>query len=199
MSPKIQEGFAMVAPTLKRTDTTVVGGTTWKIDPLYSSIDFSVKHMKIATVHGHFDDFRGTFRFDPDRPSRTKVEVEIDAASINTGIRKRDNHLRSPDFFDVVAYPSITFVSTEVTPISSFSRHNWLMTGALSVHGITRSVELSVKQIGDIRDGAADSIEFAATGTIKRKWFGMEFNLPIDVVADEIRVSISIHANRIDS
>jgi polyisoprenoid-binding protein YceI len=189
----------MVAPAMMRAETTVVGGTTWKIDPLYSSIDFSVKHMKIATVHGHFDDFRGTFRFDPDRPSRSKVEVEIDASSINTGIRKRDNHLRSQDFFDVAAYPTITFVSTEVTPISSFSRHNWLMTGALSVHGVTRSVELSVKQIGEIRDGAADAIEFAATSIIKRKWFGMEFSLPIDVVADEIRVSVSILAKRIDS
>jgi polyisoprenoid-binding protein YceI len=189
----------MVAPTLQRTGTGLVSGTSWMIDPFYSSIDFSVKHMKIATVHGHFDDFRGTFRFDPDRPTRSKVEVEIDASSINTGIKKRDNHLRSSDFFDVAAFPSITFVSTEAEPVSAFSRHNWLMTGTLSVHGVTRTVELAVKEIGPVRDGTSDTIEFVATGTIKRKWFGMEFNLPIDVVADEIHVSISIQAHRIDS
>ncbi len=189
----------MVAPTMHRADSAVAQGTTWRIDPLYSSIDFSVKHMKIATVHGHFDDFGGTFRFDPDRPSRSRVDVEIVTGSVSTGIAKRDAHLRSSDFFDASLYPAITFTSTEFEPISSFSRQNWRMTGTLSIHGVARSVELAVKQVGQIDAPAADTIEFVATGTIKRKWFGMEFNLPIDVVSDEVRVSISVQAHRIAS
>lgn len=189
----------MVAPTMQRADSAVARGTTWKIDPLFSSIDFSVKHMKIATVHGHFASFRGTFRFDPDRPSRSKVDVELDTASISTGIGKRDAHLRSSDFFDVARYPTITFTGTEFEPVSAFSRHNWRLTGTLSIHGVTRAVELAVKQVGKLDDAWADTIEFVATGTVKRKWFGMEFNLPIDVVADEVKVSISVQAHRIPS
>ncbi len=182
----------MVATVLNRANPAVTEGTLWTIDARHSSITFSVKHMKIATVHGRFDRFGGTIRFDRDRPARTEVAVEIDAASIDTGIGKRDDHLRSPDFFDIAECPFITFRSLEVEPISSFSLHSWRMSGTLTIHGVTRNVELDVRETGRRDAGPGGPLAFEATGVIKRKWFGMEFNLPIDVVADEVKVSASV-------
>jgi polyisoprenoid-binding protein YceI len=188
------------SPTLQRARIAAVAGTMWKIDPVHSTIGFTVKHMMFATVHGRFDSFRGTIRFDRDRPWNTAVEAEIDAATIATGIRKRDEHLRSADFFDVAAWPTISFRSIRIRPVHGGGRNHWLVTGELTIRGATRPVDLVVRQTGAPGRPYADDIEFAATATINRKDFGMEFNLPIEggglVVGDEVRISLVIRANR---
>src|SRR5215217_3353053 len=102
--------------------------------------------MMVATVRGRFRGFRGAIRFDRDRPDDAKVDVEIDAASIDTGIKKRDDHLRSADFFDIAVYPMIMFRSTRIESVTRFGRHRWRMTGDLTMGGVTRPVELDVEQ-----------------------------------------------------
>jgi polyisoprenoid-binding protein YceI len=155
--------------------------------------------MMIATVHGRFSSFRGTIRFDRDWPDDAEVAVEIDAGSVDTGIKKRDDHLRSADFFDVAAYPAIVFRSTRVKPVSPFDRHRWQMVGDLTIRGVTRTVELATEQTGGPAGWDGDVVEFKATAKINRKDFGMEFNLPIDgggFVGDEVKIAITVQANR---
>jgi len=209
----------VATPTLQRTETTssetttAPGGTaaapartpatttTWTIDPQHSTVGFSVRHMKFATVHGHFNDFHGTIQFDADHPWDARVNAEIDVASIDTGIKKRDDHLRSCDFFDVATYPVITFRSTRIRPAAPGGRNRWLVIGDLTIHGITRIVELSVEQTGAPGGRSTNVIEFTATTKISRKKFGMAFYRPIEsgelVVGDEVTVSIAIQATRI--
>jgi polyisoprenoid-binding protein YceI len=187
----------MEVQTLQRTGVAIDAGATWTIDPTHSTIGFSIKHMIFATVHGHFNGFQGTIRFDDDRPQDTSVEVQIDAASIDTGIRKRDDHLRSADFFDVATYPGITFRGTRVEPVSPLRRDRWRVAGDLTIHGVTRPVELAVEQTGggpDLWD--VEVASFAATTQISRKDFGIGLNLPLEkgefVIGDDVKIVIDV-------
>ncbi len=191
----------MATPTLQRAETAADTGTGWSIDPDHSTIGFSVKHVFVATVHGRFRGFRGTIRFDDNHPYDAAVEVEIDAASIDTGITKRDEHLRSADFFDVATYPTIAFRGTRVEPASPLRRDRWRVTGDLTIHGVTRPVELVVEQTGsgpDLWD--VEVASFAATATISRKDFGIGLNLPLEkgefVIGDDVTVAIAVRAQK---
>jgi len=186
----------MEAPTQERTHAAVA--TTWTIDPVHSTVEFSVKHLKVATVRGRFSGFTGTIRFVSGRPAL--VEAVIDAASIDTGIQKRDNHLRSSDYLDVTTYPTIAFRGTSFRPVNANGRTGWIVQGALTIHGVTQPVELKVEQLGIQDPDATDVLEFGATSRIKRSAFGMTFSLPIEggglVVADEITIALGIKAHR---
>jgi len=194
----------MSTPTLQRAETPAVAGTVWRIDPTRSSIGFSIRHMTFATVHGHFGSFEGTIRFDPEHPNDAVVEAQIDAATIDTGIAKRDDHLRSADFFDVTTYPVIAFRSTRVTPINPLFGHPRMrVLGDLTLRGVTRPVELAVEQTGEPAGWDAEVIGFTATARIHRKDFGMVFNLPVAngglVVGDEVRITIAVQARNVTS
>jgi polyisoprenoid-binding protein YceI len=202
VTPTLQreEPAAGAAPAQATATPTV---TTWRIDPTHSSVGFSVKHMVFATVHGKFDGFRGIIRFDADRPWDASATAEIDAATIETGIRKRDDHLRSADFFDVATWPTIAYQSTRIRPAIPGGRNRWVVFGELTMHGVTRPVELAVEQIGAPGQRSANIIEFTATATISRKDFGMAFYRPIEsgelVVGNDVTISITVQANRITS
>jgi polyisoprenoid-binding protein YceI len=194
-----EEGFLMESQTLQRAEIAAAASTLWKIDPVNSAISFSVKHMVVATVHGRFDGFRGTIRFDGNDPYEAVVDVEIDAASINTGITRRDEHLRSADFFDVVTVPTFTFRSTRVEPASLFRRDHWLVVGDLTMHGVTRSVELAAERTdGSQNPSDADVISFVATTKINRKDFGIGLDLPLEkgefVIGDDVKIAIDVQA-----
>jgi polyisoprenoid-binding protein YceI len=187
----------METQTLQRAGVVAGAGTLWSIDPDHSTIGFPVKHMLIATVHGRFGGFRGAIRFSDVRPENALVEVQIDAASIDTGIKKRDEHLRSADFFDVAAYPTITFRSRRVEPASPLRRDRWLVAGDLTMHGVTRSVELAVEQTGggpDLWD--VEVASFAATTKISRKDFGIGLDLPLEsgefAISDDVKIVIDV-------
>ena len=173
--------------------------TMWTIDPSHSTIGFSVKHLMVATVHGRFNGFSGSLEFAGDRP--VAVAAQIDAATIDTGIKLRDDDLRSANFFDVATYPTITFRSTRFQPVSSREPNRWLVAGDLTMHGVTRTVELAAEQTGAPERRDTNVLGFEVTGTINRKDFGMEFNLPIEggglVVGNDIKIAISVQANRI--
>ena len=187
----------MEAQTLQRAGIAADAGTTWTIDPIHSTIGFSIKHMLVATVHGRFDGFRGTIRLDDNHPDDAAVEVEIDAASIDTGIKKRDAHLRSADFFDVAAYPTIAFRGMRGEPASPLRRERWRVAGELTMHGVSRPVELAVEQSGggpDLWD--VEVASFAATATISRKDFGVGLDLPLEkgefVIGDDVKIAIYV-------
>lgn len=186
----------MESPTLERTGSAVE--TTWTIDPDHSTVGFTIKHLKVAKVHGRFTGFTGTIHFVGRRP--TRAEARIDASTIDTGIRKRDNHLRSADYLDVATYPTISFRGTTFRPVNAHGRAGWIVQGDLTIHGVTQLVELDVEQLGIQNPDAADVLEFGATSRIKRSAFGMTFSLPIEggglVVADEISIVLGIKALR---
>src|SRR5688572_21656813 len=116
--------------------------STWKIDPNHTSAGFKVRHLGIASVRGSFSDVQGEVSTDENDLTKTKVNVEIGANSINTGIEKRDNHLRSPDFFDVAQFPKIKFVSTKVYKGKTGNR---LMDGNLTIKDVTKQVTLKLE------------------------------------------------------
>ncbi|MCA9620935.1 MAG: YceI family protein, partial [Myxococcales bacterium] len=109
--------------------------SNWNLDTTHSSIGFTVRHMVFAKVRGRFASWQGKVELDPDDLTRARVDVEIDATSIDTGVADRDNHLRSADFFDVEAYPDIDFRSTSIERLDD---ENFRIAGELTIHGVTR-------------------------------------------------------------
>src|SRR4051812_28835246 len=153
--------------------------SVYQIDPAHSSAQFKVRHMMIANVKGEFDKVSGTVSFDPANPSASTVEASIDVASVRTRDEQRDTHLKSADFFDVEKFPTITYKSRKVTATGSDS---FTVVGDLSVHGVTKEVELKVEELteeakdpwGNLRRGAT------AKARIHRKDFGMIFNVALE-------------------
>jgi polyisoprenoid-binding protein YceI len=169
-------------------------GTTWQLDGSHSSAQFAVKHMMVSTVRGQFTKTTGTGTWDGKSFATASIDVTIDAASINTGIEGRDNHLRGADFFDVAKFPTITFKSTKIDQVSPGKLK---MTGDLTLHGVTRSVVLDVdgpsavmKEQNGLRVGAS------ATGKINRKDFGLTWNRAIEAggvtVSEEVALTIDV-------
>ena len=172
--------------------------TEFTIDTSHSHVNFKVKHLAISTVSGRFTDFSGSFRFDPENIGDSSGSVTINVASVDTDIADRDNHLRSPDFFDVAQYPAMTFASTGVTVVDS---RNFKLTGNLTLHGVTRPITLDVEYGGMVKDPWGNTrIAFTAEGRLSRQKFGLTWNKVLEtgglVVGDDIRIIIEIEAIR---
>jgi polyisoprenoid-binding protein YceI len=170
---------------------------TWSFDNSHSSIGFSVRHLMISKVRGHFNQWGGTFDYDEADPTRAKLSVRIDAASIDTRDEKRDAHLRSPDFFDVEKFPALTFESTKVERDGD----DFVVTGDLTIHGVTRAVQLKVESLGQTKDPwGGQRAGFSASTSISRKDFGMSFNMALEtggvLVGDKVDIGIEIEAVR---
>jgi len=174
----------------------IAHASTYEIDPVHSSVGFSVKHMMVATVHGRFDKFTGTVDIDDANPANDKINVDIDAASITTENDKRDGHLKSPDFFDVAKFPKITFVSKSAKAAGAGAVD---VTGDLTIHGVTKPVTLHVTDISAPFPSPMDKKNHrgaSATATINRQDFGVKWNAPVggkagDVaVSDEVKIQI---------
>ena len=166
----------------------------WQIDPSHSEIQFSVRHMMISTVRGRFKKFSGTVEADDQNPTSARVEVQIDAASIDTSDEQRDAHLRSPDFLNVERYPYITFKSTKVERVDA--RHGKL-SGDLTIRDVTRPVVLDVEYAGTAKSPwGTISAGFSAHTRINRKDWGLNWNVALEtggwLVSDEIRVDIEV-------
>jgi polyisoprenoid-binding protein YceI len=170
---------------------------TWSFDNSHSSIGFSVRHLMISKVRGHFNQWGGTFDYDEKDPTRSKLSVRIDAASIDTRDEKRDAHLRSPDFFDVEKFPALTFESTKVERDGD----DFVVTGDLTIHGVTRAVQLKVESLGATKDPwGGYRAGFSASTSVNRKDFGLTWNAALEtggvVVGEKIEIGIEIEAVR---
>jgi polyisoprenoid-binding protein YceI len=172
---------------------------TYTIDPFHSAIQFKVKHLMITNVKGVFEKFKGTVFIDDKDISKSRVDVSIDMASINTNIAKRDEHLRSADFFDVAKFPAMTFVSTKVEKAGP---DKLKVTGNLTIKGVTKPVVLTVEgPTGEIKSPQGDVKRGAsATATVNRQEFGVSWNKKLDgggvVVADEVFITIDTEITR---
>ena len=145
---------------------------TYQADPVHSSVVFRVKHMNTSYFWGRFNDLSGTFSLDSADPAKSKLQFQVKAASVDTGNAKRDQHLKSPDFFNAAENPKLTFKSKEV---KAGSAGKWSVTGDLTIHGVTKPLTCDVEMVG-----TADSPQmgaragFETTFTIKREDFGMK-------------------------
>jgi polyisoprenoid-binding protein YceI len=142
----------------------------FNIDPYHSSVNFKVKHV-VGKVAGKFGKFSGTFNYDPTHLDKTSAQAMIEIASIDTGIEKRDNHLRTPEFFDAQKYPTLTFKSTGITDVSGTTAK---LHGDLTMHGVTKPVVLDLIIEGVAQDPKGNSIAGAsAIVHINRADFGV--------------------------
>ena len=167
---------------------------TWAVDPSHSEVGFTVRHLMVSKVRGSFKTFAGSITIAED-PLASQVEASIDAWSVDTRDENRDNHLRSSDFFEVENYPKLTFVSTAVRPRG----HDYVVTGDLTIRGVTRSVDLDLEFNGVSPDPwGGTRAGFSASTEISRADFGIEFNIPMDgggvVVGDKIKISLEVEA-----
>ncbi|MFO7173061.1 MAG: YceI family protein [Bacillota bacterium] len=168
----------------------------WTIDPAHTVVEFAVRHMMIATVKGTFSGIQGTIEADPEDLTTARAEVTIDVNSINTREPQRDEHLRSPDFFDAANHPTITFRSRSVTRTGE---REYRMVGDLTIRGVTREVELRVTVAGQARDPwGNERFGFSVEGKINRKDFGLTWNTVLEtggvLVGDEVRINIDVEA-----
>ncbi len=169
----------------------------WVIDPDHSVAAFVIKHMMVANVRGQFNKISGTIYFDPADLSKSSVEVSIDASGIYTGIQKRDDHLRSPDFFDTATYPNIIFKSTKV---EGAGVNNLKVNGDLTIHGITRRVTFDVEYSGPEKSPYGEtSMGFTATAMVNREDYGLLWNVALEsggvMIGKDVRILLDIEAD----
>jgi polyisoprenoid-binding protein YceI len=170
---------------------------TWRIDPSHSEIQFFVRHMMIAKVRGRFREFEGTIHIG-DRPEDSRVDIVIEAASIDTRDRTRDEHLRSADFLDVERHPELRFASTSV---QADDKDRWHVTGDLTVRDVTRPVVLDVEYDGALVDPWGNlRAGFLATTEIDREDFDITWNQALEaggfLVGKGVRIEIDVEAIR---
>lgn len=173
--------------------------TTYKIDTSHSTVEFSIRHLVIAKVRGRFTDVRGTLELDDADITRSKIQADIVAASINTAEEKRDAHLRSADFFDVESYPLITFTSKAIEQTGS---DGYRVTGDLTIHGVTRPIVLDVEDLGRATDPWGNPrVAFTARGSLDRKDYGLSWNQVLEaggfLVGDRVDISLDVQAVRV--
>ncbi|MFE1195778.1 YceI family protein [Streptomyces olivaceoviridis] len=165
----------------------------WEIEPMHSSIGFTARHIGLARIHGRFDSFAGVVRI-AERVERSAMHVVIDAASIDTGVRMRDDHLRSGDFLDVRRFPTLEFYGDRFVHKGG---NRWAVTGALSLHGVTRTVTLDTEYLG-VGNGMEGEVRAAcrATTELHRDDFTVSWQSMlargIAVVGPSIRVDLDV-------
>ncbi len=192
---KLSQVFQSMAMVFAISGLAIAAPSTWDIDAYHSTIGFKVKHMMVSNVNGNFGKFTGTIEADETDVTKSKVNVSIDISSVNTGIAKRDEHLRSPDFFDAVKFPSMTFVSKSVKVIG---KDKLQVTGDLTMHGVTKSVVLDVDgptqavkdPTGNVKRGVV------ATTKINRKDFGLSYNAVLEaggvMIGEEVAITLEL-------
>ena len=170
---------------------------SWQIDPIHTSVEFTVRHMMISNVKGQFTKTSGTITVNGSDATSAQIDATIDATSIDTRVERRDDDLKGPNFLDVAKFPTITFKSTKV---EAAGPGKWKVTGDLTLHGVTKPVVLDVEAsgtpihdpMGNTRAGAS------ATTKINRKDFGLAYNKALEaggvMVGDEVAISIDVEA-----
>jgi len=171
----------------------------WEIDTVHSGVGFTVRHMVIAKVHGQFTKWSGTLAFDPKDLAASKVEVKIEASSIDTRDPQRDGHLRSADFLDVEKHPYLEFRSTRVEEAGA---NKYKVRGDLTIRGVKREVVLDTVFGGQGKDPwGAQRVGFEATTKIERKDFGLQWNTALEaggfLVGDAVDVNLEVEAKKV--
>jgi len=167
---------------------------SWNIDTAHSVVEFSVKHLVVATAKGRFEKVSGQADFDEANPANSWVEATIDASSINTGDANRDGHLKSPDFFEIEKYPTLTFKSTKVEKDGD----EYKVTGNLTIRDVTKEVTLQVEYNGQTTNPFSSNTHagFSARTSINRKEFGLNWNVALEaggfMVSDKVNINLEV-------
>ncbi len=169
---------------------------TFVLDRVHSSVSFRIRHV-VSMVDGRFTDYDGKIWIDRENPTASKVELTIQAASINTGNEKRDNHLRTADFFDVEKYPTITFKSTK---IESKGDGVYDVTGDFTMRGVTKTMKFPVRHGGFAKVGKAEKTGFDLLLRLNRREFNINWNRALDqggwILGDDVDILIGVEANK---
>ncbi|RMG16211.1 MAG: polyisoprenoid-binding protein [Bacteroidetes bacterium] len=174
---------------------------TWTVDAVHSSISFEVRHF-FSNVLGTFDKFEGTVKFDPEDLKTSSVEFSVDVSSVNTKNERRDNHLKSADFFDVEKWPTMSFKSTSIT--KGEGENEYIVKGNMTIRDVTKEMEIPVKFLGamphPMRKGAYVG-GFTTEFTINRTEFGVGTGnwAATTVIGDEVKVRVNVEVNRQES
>jgi polyisoprenoid-binding protein YceI len=183
LSPAL--GLLLLAGTVQP----VLAADTYEIDPIHSHLLFKIKHMNIGYQYGRFNRFSGTVVVDEKNPTQSKVELKAEATSVDTHMPKRDDHLRSPDFFNVKQFPMITFKSTRVEKAGA---GQYKVSGNLTLHGMTRPVSFTFKKTGE---GKGMQGEYRMGGeaifSFKRSQFGMTTYIKEGGLSDDVMLLLS--------
>lgn len=170
---------------------TLAFASTWELDPSHSEVGFSVRHMMVSNTKGRFTGVKASIELDDKDLTKSKIAVDIDAASINTGEPKRDDHLKSPDFFDVAKFPKLTFASKSITKAGA----GYKVAGDLTIHGVTKPVTLDVTVSDAVKSPFGFMLRAVSGSTkINRKDFGLVWNKALEtggvVVGEEVTITI---------
>jgi polyisoprenoid-binding protein YceI len=164
----------------------LAGAADYTIDDAHSSLSFKVSHLGLSEIHGRFGEFSGTFSIDKEDPSKSAFALTIKTESVDTNNKKRDDHLRSPDFFNVKQFPAITFKSTEVKAVDG----GLLVTGDLTMHGKTNSIHFTLKGGKQVEfPPKTKRTGYSTELTLKRSDYGMD--KMTNAIGDEVPVTIS--------
>jgi polyisoprenoid-binding protein YceI len=168
---------------------------TYVFDKNHTEVSFQVRHM-VTKVRGKFDDFSGTIHADPAKPEASSVEFTIKAASIDTGVERRDQHLRSADFFDVEKFPEITFKSSS---IKAASKDRYDVTGTLTMHGVSKDITIPVTFLGAMKSPmGTETAGFEGAITLNRKDYGLLWNRALEtggfLLGDDVDVTVNVEA-----
>ncbi len=172
--------------------------STWQLDTAHTVVSFTGKHMMITKVRGIFKGVNGTIEFNEADPTRSRVEVIIPTATVETGMEPRDNHLRSADFLDAANHPALTFASTSIARRGE----RWSITGDLTIRGVTHPVVLDAAALGIVTgmDGRRHA-GFEATAKIRRSDWGLTWNVGLEaggwLVSDEIAIELEVAADEV--
>ena len=188
--------LALHAPSTAAQTAPPAGLVEYEVDPSHTQVMFKVRHMGVSTVTGRFNRFAATLAYDPDDPDASWVTATVDAASIDTDNERRDNHLRSADFFAADSYPNLTFRSTSVEEVAEGRLR---VTGELSMRGITRPVVLDVTLEGSTLGSEGRPIlGWTAETSVNRQDYGLRWNRLTEaggwVVGDEVRIVLEVQA-----
>ncbi len=192
-------GLLFVVVAFSVSGTLPAQEATWRIDPNHSAAFFSVRHLMISTVRGQFNGMNGVVHYDPKRPTEASVEATIDCRTLNTGVAKRDEQMKGPDFFDVKKYPNMVFYSKQV---QSAGPENLKIAGELTINNVTRPVVLDVDgPSAPVKDAQGRTkIGLSATTRINRKDFGIVWNEILEsgglAVADQVLITMDIELIR---
>lgn len=192
---KMMLGTLVMLTSLSAFAGKTIPAGSYAIDNAHSKIGFEIPHLVIATVEGRFTTFSGSITIDP-KLEKSKANIDIEVATIDTDNKDRDDHLKSPDFFDAGKNPKISFVSKKVIG----SADKLKLVGDLTLKGKTKEVTLDLKYLGDVKDMFNNhKVVFSGSGKINRQDFGLTWSKAVEagpVVGDEVTLSIRIEANK---
>jgi polyisoprenoid-binding protein YceI len=183
--------LALLLPALAAADPVV-----YKVDPDHSGVGFTIRHF-VSNVSGRFKDFDGVVKYDKANPAASSVSFTVQAKSIDTDNDDRDNHLRSPDFFDVEKFPTLTFTSTSVKAADADTLE---VTGDLTIKGVTKKVTIPVDVLGSVKTPRGEKAGFETSFKLDRKEYGITWNRALDtggaILGDDVKVVISVESDR---